>query len=275
MMDSHQDPTLAAAPLLAEADGKPVEVHNGEGRSPVVLVCEHASNRIPRSLGNLGLSSEQLKSHVAWDPGAFDLAVMLSQRLDAPLVAARFSRLVYDCNRPPVAESAMPSVTEVCAIPGNASILPSERLARTREIYVPFHAEVAAVLAKKRQEGLSPVLITIHSFTPVFEGRQRFVEIGYLHGPDRRLASEMLKNTNPEPITDVRLNEPYGPQDGVLHTIERHTGPTSEPNVMIEIRNDLLQSDTALHVVRDLISAVIIKSLAGLNESQSHKAGHR
>lgn len=261
----------ASASVLAETDGPPVELYNGDGVSRVVLVCEHAANLVPLGLENLGLTDAQLCSHVAWDPGALDLGLFLSASLNAPLVAARFSRLVYDCNRPPDAPSAMPEVTEVCPIPGNASISAEERKQRTQEIYEPFHAELSRVLALKKSRGITPVLVTIHSFTPVFNGARRYVEIGYLHGADRRLARAMLGNSGFGPPMDVRLNQPYGPQDGVLHTIDRHSDSGCTPHVMIEVRNDLLQSAVGLREVHDLICNALTKSLHDLHLQKSKK----
>ncbi len=89
------------------------------GEEPVLLVCEHASQRLPERIGSLGLSPDALSSHIAWDPGALAVCRLLSAALDATLVYQRFSRLVYDCNRPPEAESAMPQTSEIFAIPGN------------------------------------------------------------------------------------------------------------------------------------------------------------
>ncbi len=96
-----------------------VAVTNPAGRSDIVLVCEHASRSIPAELNGLGASQDTLQSHAAWDIGAAAVAEAMSAQLDAPLVASRISRLVYDCNRPPDAVDAMPEQSEIHAIPGN------------------------------------------------------------------------------------------------------------------------------------------------------------
>lgn len=255
--------------LLAPEDGSPFDLINAEGQSPIVLVCEHASNRIPVRLGDLGLTGDQKTSHVAWDPGARELAMALSTSLDAPLIAARFSRLVYDCNRPPDVESAMPATTEAGAIPGNQAISIAAHGVRTSEIYEPFQSEVSRVLESKRREGFSPILITVHSFTPVFQGKKRLVEVGYLHGEDRRLADAMLANTQSDIVSDIRLNQPYGPDDGVLHTIDRHIDTSNTPHVMIEVRNDLLAVDISAQHIHVLLREAIEKSLIDL-QAQSN-----
>jgi len=177
--------------ILRSSDGSAAEVMNRHGASDIVLICEHASNRIPEELDSLGLADAELQSHVAWDPGAADLARHMSVTLDATLILGRFSRLVYDCNRPPNSDSAMPAHTEASTVPGNASINAAARLARTHEIYVPFHAAVVQVVAEKRAGDTSPIIVTIHSFTPVFHGTRRSVDLGLLHGTDARLATAL------------------------------------------------------------------------------------
>ncbi len=103
--------------LLTAAEGKAVSVENASGKSPVLLVCEHASRTLPASLGTLGLAPEALTAHIAWDPGALTVARQLSAQLDAALVFQNFSRLAYDCNRPPESPDAMPVVSEIFDIP--------------------------------------------------------------------------------------------------------------------------------------------------------------
>lgn len=258
-----------ASPLLQANDGSAFEVSRPNAVSPIILVCEHASNRVPAQLENLGLTEDQLQSHVAWDPGALALSNSLSGALDATLVAARFSRLVYDCNRPPEAVSAMPSDTEACHVPGNVEIPAVDRLARTIEIYFPFHAELSRVIAAKRALGVRPIIATIHSFTPIFHGKPRDVEIGFLHGVDRRLASEMLSFTKTQSTYDVRLNEPYAPKDGVLHSIEKQLDDVSLPHVMIEVRNDLLAEPDRLADISNLLSQSLSEAVSSFDVHKS------
>jgi len=203
-----------------------------------MLVCEHASNFIPPELHDLGLSPEVLRSHIAWDPGALPVAQAMSERLDAVLVASQVSRLVYDCNRPPHAIDAMPARSEIFDVPGNAGLDVLERDLRTQLVYEPFRAAVSSVLAAR--SAAPAVLVTIHSFTPVYKGVRRDVELGILCDRDARLADEMLKLAPGLTSLDVRKNEPYGPVDGVTHTLIEHGLANSIPNVMIEIRNDLI-----------------------------------
>ena len=187
-------------------------------------------------LGTLGLEDAELLSHIAWDIGAEKVARRLSQLIDAPLVLQRYSRLAYDCNRPPDMPSAMPDISEVTPIPGNRNLTPDQRLARTREIYRPFHEGLADLLDLRAAEKMTSIVVSIHSFTPVYKGKPREVELGILHDRDTRLSSKLIKSF---PNVEARLNEPYGPKDGVMHTLNLHAAPRGLQHAMIEIRNDL------------------------------------
>ncbi|HEY8257276.1 MAG TPA: N-formylglutamate amidohydrolase [Gemmatimonadales bacterium] len=245
-----------AATLLNGEDG-PVVLLNDDGRSLYVLIAEHASNRLPRTLGTLGLPDTELQRHIAWDIGAEQVARRLSQRIDAPLVLQRYSRLAYDCNRPPDSPDAMPEVSETTDIPGNRNLTPADRLARTREIYRPFHTAIAELLDQRAAEGVRSAVVTIHSFTPVYKGKARTVELGILHDRDTRLADKLFGSF---PGVDTRLNEPYGPEDGVLHTLNLHAAPRRLEHVMIEMRNDLISDERGQDEWADRLSASLARA---------------
>jgi predicted N-formylglutamate amidohydrolase len=226
--------------LLQPGEESPLINLNEEGRSPYVLICEHASRLLPQKLGSLGLPAHELERHIAWDIGAESVARTLSRLIDAPLVMQRYSRLAYDCNRPPESPDAMPEVSELTTIPGNKRLSPEDRLARIREIYRPFHDGVSALLDRRAAAGQRTLLVSIHSFTPVYKGKPRSVELGILHDRDTTLSAKLIKGF---PNVDARLNEPYGPKDGVLHTLNMHGFARGLPHAMIEIRNDLVASE--------------------------------
>lgn len=237
-----------------------VALINPSGAGPVVLVCEHAANTIPPEFKRLGLSEQALQSHIAWDPGALAVAQAMSVALDAPLVAHQVSRLVYDCNRSPDALDSIPDVSEYQDIPGNVGLSATDREARTARYYTPFCDALGACLEQRD----TPVLVTVHSFTPIYKGIRRDVEIGILHDRDSRLADEILKSAASKNENKVMRNLPYGPEDGVTFTLVRHALPRGLLNVMIEIRNDLIadadsQQDMARRLseyVRDALAAL-------------------
>ncbi len=252
--------------LLDAGEESPFVVENGEGAGPFVFVCEHASRRLPVSLGTLGLNSDALESHIAWDPGALEVAVSLATQFNSPLVYQRYSRLAYDCNRPPESSGAMPSKSEIYTIPGNEALSEAERAARVSEIYIPFHERVASVLKARVQAGVSTSLVTIHTFTPVYFGRKRDVELGFLHDSDTRLADNILDIAGANGPFDVRRNEPYGPEDGVTHTLKLHGISNGLRNVMIEIRNDLVADRTSQAVMADYLAGLLSRVPIGDTE---------
>lgn len=238
-------------------DQKPFAVVNPNGRAPVVLVCEHASNSIPPELDNLGLGPAALVSHIAWDPGAGAVAAYVSAALDAALIIGTVSRLVYDCNRPPEAPDAIPRQSETTDIPGNADLTGAARARRAAAIHGPFHKAVAAVMAARP----APILVTIHSFTPVYGGQRRDAEIGVLHDTDSRLADAMLALAGDHLPFACDRNVPYGPEDGVTHTLQLHGLPHGHRNVMLEIRNDLIATSEDQQAMARRLGAWIMAAL--------------
>lgn len=237
---------------------------NMDGRSPIVLVCEHASSFIPEEFHNLGLRPEELQSHAVWDPGAFDVATRMSYLLDAKLLAGTVSRLVYDCNRPPDASDAMPAQSERILVPGNRDLTEDAKAARVTAFYDPFHTTLAQTIAAMDH----PVLVTIHSFTPVYDGQTRSVEIGVLHDQDSRLADAMLSCGDWMEGLRVMRNAPYGPADGVMHTLREHGISGGHPNVMIEIRNDLIAGGAAQDTMARTLAGWVVSAITTIGVGQ-------
>ncbi len=231
------------------------EVVNGKGRAPVCLVCEHASGHIPAELGDLGLAAEDRYSHAALDIGAEALARSMSDSLDAPLVLATVSRLVCDLNRPAGSEDATPAQVERIVVPGNQALGKVCRIGRARSVYHPFHSEVARVLSGF---ATPPALVTLHSFTPTWHGAVRDSEIGLLHDTDDRLAKAMMAAGCGSYRSE--LNQPYSAADGVTHTLQRHA--SEAPNVMIEVRNDLLSDPDGIKSVSGALTNALRAALA-------------
>lgn len=229
-----------------------------------LVVCEHASKRIPAEFADLGLAPGLLSSHIAWDPGALGLAKALAEALDAPLVHGGVSRLIYDCNRPPEAPDAIPEVSEIHKIPGNCGLSRTARQARINEVYQPFHERLAEAIRACRPA----VLVTIHSFTPTYRGLARAVELGILHGIDPRFALAMMENEPEGSRYNIRLNEPYGPEDKVAHILDRHGVGNGLLNVMIEVRNDLLTTPDQQRTVAELLSPWIMRTQAAVDAGE-------
>lgn len=249
-----------AAQVTSSAYGEICRVTPAPGAPRVLIVCEHASNRIPEQLGTLGLDAAALQSHIAWDPGALAIAQGLAARLSGALVSAGISRLVYDCNRSPDAHSAIRAKSEVFHVPGNTGLSAEARAERAREVFEPFTATLRQAI-RNDIETLR-ALITIHSFTPVFKGVPRNVEIGILHGQDDRLAKAMIATTQSAPPFRIELNAPYSAADGVAHTLDLHGTGHALLNVMIEIRNDLIETEAAQAAMIAALALWIEEALA-------------
>ncbi|MDZ4094065.1 MAG: N-formylglutamate amidohydrolase [Paracoccaceae bacterium] len=249
----------------------PAAVENGTARGRIVLVCEHASNAFPAHWGDLGLSAEQRQAHIAWDPGALELARGLARRLDSVLLHGQVSRLVYDCNRAPDMPGAMAQRSEMHEIPGNAALGAADRAERTAAIYVPFHDSLHAEIARRIALGLAPVIVTIHSFTPVYFGKPRAVEFGVIHDADESLPRAILAAARAMTQLRADLNAPYSAVDDVTHTLRLQATPYGLPNAMLEIRNDLIASPQACATMAEQLAPVLQAAIAAINKNA--KAG--
>jgi predicted N-formylglutamate amidohydrolase len=256
---------------LLDGEDDPVIIVNGQGRSAIMLACEHAGRRIPKRLQSLGLSAEDLSRHIAYDIGAEGVARRLAERLDAPLALQRYSRLVYDCNRPPDSPSAMPAISELTAIPGNQDLTAAEREERTRVIYRAFHDQTAAMIEARTSVHKPVIVVTIHSFTPVFKGVARGMHVGLLFDQDRRFTDLVASLMRKSGSFEVRLNEPYGPEDGVCHTVNLQAGAKGLPYSMIEIRNDLIESESGQVEWAGRLGGVLQQAAALLMRSSTKK----
>lgn len=217
----------------------PVVTINAAGTSPFVLVCDHASNRIPQRLGDLGLTPHQRLMHIAWDPGALAVAMRLTELLDAPLVQSTISRLVIDCNRDHNAIDLIPVISERTDIPANVGLPQAERDYRIAAYHQPFHDAIDELIEQRRQAGVQTILVTVHSFTPVYKEVPRPWPIGLIHGQEERFTHALDAALRAdEPRLNVGWNEPYSARNGVTFTLEHHGDGRSLDCTMIEIRHD-------------------------------------
>jgi predicted N-formylglutamate amidohydrolase len=238
MRDS--DASAKALSLLGTDDPPAVEIVNPDARGSAVLVCDHASRRIPKRLGTLGLDAVQLADHIAWDPGAANVARRLSAHLDAPLVLSGYSRLVIDCNRPLGSRESIAEESAGVPVPGNHGLTPEEREIRIGALFRPYHGAIGGLLDGRAHR--QTLMLSIHSFTPVLNGRPRRWHIGVSHGRDRRLAALLLGTLSRDRTLIVGDNEPYPIEDDIDYTIPFHGEGRRLPSVMIEIRQDEIRT---------------------------------
>ena len=234
------------APLLGPGDPPPFEALNERSASRVLIVCDHASCRIPAALGNLGLSAVERTEHIGWDIGAGAVARRLSALLGAPAVLADYSRLVIDCNRPAGAPDRIPPESDTVPVPGNTGLDQAAVDARIAAIFAPYHDTIAAALDRMAAAGEVPVLVAVHSFTPqLADGDPRPWEIGVCWDKDRRMADPMIEHLRADGLI-VGANEPY--DFGVLtdYTVPVHAEDRGLPSLLIEIRNNEIRTAEAV-----------------------------
>jgi predicted N-formylglutamate amidohydrolase len=229
---------------LLAADEPPPFIELGRhGRSNFVIVVDHASRRIPRALGDLGLPPDQLERHIAWDIGALGVARRMAEALHAPLIAQNYSRLVIDCNRDPAVATSIPTIGEHIEIPGNIGLTAEGVAARRAEVFEPYHRRVSALLDERAAAGQPTILIAQHSMTNVFKGVRREMHAAVLYNRDRRFAGLVLDSLRGEAGLVIGDNEPYFVSDETDYTIPRHGEARGLPHVEIEIRQDLIAGD--------------------------------
>ena len=221
-------------------DPPPFAVEHAAGSSPYVLTCDHASRRLPSRLERLGLSEEQLESHVAWDIGAAEVARRLASTLDAFLIMTNYSRLAIDCNRPPGSADSIIAMSERTGIPGNRNVTSDEARARESALFHPYHDRIRAELDARRARKQPAVLLALHSFTPVFHGVERPWHAGLLYGRDARLGRVLLELLRAQPGLDIGDNQPYAVSDRTDYAIPVHGERRGIPNAGLEIRHDLI-----------------------------------
>ncbi len=234
---------LDAPPAIITLHKLPVLERNASGASPFLLTCDHYGRLIPDALGDLGLPENERRRHIAWDIGIAGVAERLSTALDAHLIAQRYSRLVIDCNRPPHVASSIPALSEATVIPGNDGISPTDAAARRRAIFEPYHRRIGEAIDARLAQGRPTMLISLHSFTPVYAGVARPWHVGTLHHRSPILPHFLLKLLRAEGDLVVGDNEPYAVSDLTDYTIPVHGEARGLMNTGVEIRQDLIADE--------------------------------
>ncbi len=230
-------------PPLLDLDEPPaVECAAATGTLPLVLVCDHASRRLPRALGNLGVIESELRRHIAWDIGAADVARCLARRFGAGVVLTGYSRLVVDCNRYLDDPGAFPEISDNVTICANLSLSNATRRQRIDTLFRPYHEAIAALLSGYSRQGITPALVSIHSFTPVFKGFERPWHVGVLWDRDPRIAAPLMRRLGDRADVVVGDNLPYSAREPRGYTIREHAAERGWPHVALEIRQDLIDT---------------------------------
>lgn len=237
----------------------PVHIMGENRDSRWLVICDHATNRVPESIcgGSLGIADEDMARHIAYDPGAAGVSIRLAENLGAPVVLSNFSRLVIDPNRGEDDPTLVMRLYDGTIIPGNRHVDADEIERRLGLCYRPYHQTVARMAGRREDT----VIISVHSFTPQFKHRPpRPWHIGLLFADDERLSRPLINLLRQEPGLVVGANQPYsGHLEG--DTIDTHAIKSGRQNTLIEIRNDLIQQDQQQTAWADRLARLLPKAL--------------
>lgn len=231
---------------------QPVCIIEGSQPGPLVLTCEHASCAVPVEFDALGLDAEALREHVAWDIGAQPVTEALARALDAPAVLAGISRLVIDCNRDLSDHDLIVGESHGVPVPGNTGIDAAERRRRITDFYQPYHDAVDAML--KRNPGA--FLLSVHSFTPSLNGRERPFDIGVLFDVFAAEAQQVGAALANDGLL-VRYNEPYSGLDGLIFSARMHGMRHGLRYLELEVNNRLLRETAGITRVSAAVACAV------------------
>lgn len=251
--------------LLDSDEVPPVIEENVESRSPFFFTCDHYGRLIPRVLGDLGVHAGELERHIAWDIGIAGVATMLAKEMDVHLIAQRYSRLVIDCNRPFESPGSIPLISEATEIPGNGGLTSEQVEARRSAVFAPYHTRIAQALDHRKAQGLPTILVSLHSFTPVYAGIARPWHIGTLYHRDDRLPHLLRDKLRHEGDLVVGDNEPYAVSDATDYTIPVHAEKRGLMNTGIEIRQDLIEDQSGQHQWAERLARLLREIEEGLH----------
>lgn len=253
---------LDTGPSLIAADEPPAfEEIAGGTRRPVLLVCDHASRLIPRALRSLGLPEAATWRHIAWDIGAAELTRALARRLEVPAVLACYSRLVIDCNRRLEDPTSIVAECDGQIVPGNLGLAGEQRAQRAREFFEPYHRAIDAALERMVDGAQVPVLVSIHSFTPILGGKARPWHCGVLWDRDPRLALPVIESLRRESGLVVGDNEPYSGRHPEGYTVDAHAQRRGWPHLCIEVRQDLIEEPSGVEQWAERLVRVLVPLL--------------
>lgn len=219
---------------------QPFEIIPGDPGRSLVILADHAMNRLPAEYGDLGLPAEAFTRHIAYDIGVEDVTRGLAARLGVPAVLGCFSRLLIDPNRGEDDPTLIMKLSDGMVIPANHPLSAEERERRLNRYHRPYHDAVATVIAETwRKSGQAPLIISLHSFTPAWKGVARPWHAGILWDTDPRAVHPLIHALSMDPELIVGDNEPY---DGALRgdTMHRHCSMTGLAHALLEIRQDLI-----------------------------------
>ncbi len=224
-------------------------------KKKILFIADHASNYIPKSLKNLGLSKNLIDTHISFDLGIRDLCISLSKSCNAKYIAGDHSRLIIDLNRDIFDPTLIPVIADKKVIPSNINLSNYEKRKRVLRIYKKYHDEIRKII---KRDNIN-ILISLHSFNPIFKNKKRNIHFGILSNQDRKLSEAILNEMRRRKIR-VGDNEPYK-GNLIGDTMYTHGLQNNMNHSLIEVRNDLLSSSTRINKVSALLKEIINESI--------------
>ena len=238
---------------------KPVRIEGEDRPGRWLVTCDHATNTVPDAVvpgGCLGIPPEDMTRHIALDVGAAGVTRHLARLLDGPAILSDFSRLVIDPNRGEDDPTLLMKLYDGTVIPANRHADKAEVERRLELCHRPYHAAYERLAARRET-----VICAVHSFTPRLSGRRpRPWHVGVLHAGDDRLARPLIGLLRRDGLC-VGDNQPYGGHLGG-DSIDRHALAHGRPNVLVELRNDLITTDVDQHRWAERMAPMLEAALA-------------
>lgn len=245
-------------PVIEARDEDSLTVLGGDPSCGIILLCDHATNTLPAEYGTLGLHPGELARHIAYDIGAEGVTRAMAARLKAPAILTKFSRLLIDPNRGDDDPTLVMRLSDGAVIPGNRALDVAERSSRIARFYAPYHDAVAAMVDTCLSAGVVPVIVSIHSFTPIWKGVPRPWHAGILWDKDPRLAVPLIEALAQDRLIVVGDNEPY---NGALKgdTLWKHATQRGLAHALVEVRQDLIATPQGQEAWAERLAAIITR----------------
>ena len=246
--------TQTQTALRSNQDPPVFEVANPNGSAPVLLLADHAGREVPAALNRLGLGDAPFERHIAYDIGVEVMTRRLAHRLDAPAMIYNYSRLLIDPNRSLDDPTSICAVSDGVIVPANRILTPNDAEARAAEFFHPYHQAIDDWLNRFAARGTAPSVISVHSFTEQFRGVDRPWHVGILWGDEGGLSLPLIDRLRQEPDLCVGDNQPYSGRNRHGYTVETHAYPRDLANTLIEVRQDLVDTEEKAKVWGDRLA---------------------
>ena len=250
--------TAQSKKLLTDKDPFPVNQLDPEkSPHPILVVCDHAGSAVPMSLQSQIPPPHEMRRHIALDVGAKPLAQNIAKQLGSTLVMQNYSRLVIDMNRPHDSPELCPAVSDTTTIPFNQNLTDKDKAIRIEEIFNVYHGAISKILDHRKHQ--TTALLAVHSFTPQLKGQPpRSWHVDVISRQSHRIAERVQHSLQQEcPDLKVGLNAVFAVTDQSDYTLRTHAESRSLPGISVEVRNDLLSTNSEINRWTELLSNAV------------------